>query len=392
MKAILHYDLDTFFISVERLKDSRLNGRPIIVGGANDRGVVASCSYETRIFGVHSGMSMKLARQLCPDALIIKGDGDAYSEYSKMVTDIISEEAPIFEKASVDEFYVDMTGMDRFIGCFKWSVELRERVIRETGLPISLGLSTNKMVAKVATGTAKPNGAKQVEKGTEKPFLAPMNIERIPMIGPKTTKTLHEMRVRKVKTLSEIPVEYLMYLFGKNGKTLSQRANGIDNSPVVPYSEAKSISKERTFNQDTIDVDMLKSLISKMCETLAFELRNSNKLTSCITVKIRYSDFDTHTLQQRIFYTSCDHHLIRYALELFKKLYTRRVLVRLVGVKLSGLVGGNYQMNLFEDSSKIMKLYQSVDRMKKRFGKHCVYRVSSMSDIELRDGKMIISK
>jgi len=376
-KAILHYDLDTFFVSVERLLDSRLKGVPIMIGGSGDRGVVASCSYETRHFGVHSGMSMRLARRLCPQALIIRGDHDAYSKYSKIITEIIAEDSPLFEKSSVDEFYIDMTGMDRYIGCYTWSQELRQRIIKETGLPISFGLSTNKMMAKVATGEAKPNGHIKVDTGEERGFIAPMDIERIPMLGPKTATTLRQMKVRKVYTLRDIPVDYLQYLFGKNGKMISQRANGIDHSKVVAYSEAKSISKERTFEQDSIDVVNLKSKISNMCEQLAFELRDSGKLTSCITVKIRYSDFDTHTQQQKIFYTSCDHHLIKYALELFDKLYTRRVLVRLVGVKLSSLVNGNYQMNLFEDMSKMALLYQSMDNMKRRFGAGCMVRLRS---------------
>ena len=376
-KSILHYDLDTFFISVERLKDSRLNDKPLIVGGTSNRGVVASCSYETRIFGVHSGMPMRLALQLCPQALVIKGDSGAYSQYSRMVTEIIAEKAPLFEKASIDEFYIDMTGMDKFIGCYQWSKELRTKIIKETGLPISLGLSTNKMIAKVATGEAKPNGHLLINEGKERPFIAPMPIEKIPMIGKKTANTLKQMRVKKVKVLREIPIDYLQYLFGKNGKTLWERANAIDTTPVVPYSEAKSMSKERTFDKDTIDVKKLKSLLSKMCEQLAFELRKNQRLTGCISVKIRYTDFDTHTLQKKIPYTNCDHHLIDNVLTLFDKLYQRRVLIRLVGVKLSHLVGGNYQLSLFEENTKLLHLYQAMDRMKNRFGKDCVYKLRS---------------
>ena len=376
-KSILHYDLDTFFISVERLKDSRLNNRPIMLGGSSNRGVVACCSYETRAFGVHAGMPMLLARRLCPQALVIKGDSDAYGKYSHMITEIIAEEAPMFEKSSIDEFYVDMTGMDKHFGCYQWSKELRNRIIKETGLPISFGLSTNKMMAKIATGEAKPNGHILVETGNERAFIAPMKVECIPMIGPKTASTLHQMKVRKVLTLRDIPAEYLAYLFGKNGKVLSQRANAIDPSKVIPYVKSKSIGKERTFDKDTINIKQLKSIISNMCEQLAYELRSSKKLTSCITIKIRYTDFDTHTLQKKIYYTACDHQLIDYALQLFDKLYKRRVLIRLVGVKLSGLVNGHYQMNLFEQSEKMANLYKAMDKMKDRFGGDCVTRLRS---------------
>jgi len=318
-----------------------------------------------------------LAKRLCPQALIIKGDSDAYGKYSQIITEIIAGEAPMFEKSSIDEFYIDMTGMDKHFGCYKWSKELRNRIIKETGLPISFGLSTNKMMAKIATGVAKPNGHILVEQGDERAFIAPMKVERIPMIGPKTASTLHQMSVRKIYTLRDIPTEYLEYLFGKNGTILSQRANAIDHSKVVPYVKSKSISKERTFDKDTINIKQLKSIIANMCEQLAYELRNSKKVTSCITVKIRYTDFDTHTLQRKIYYTACDHQLIEYALQLFDKLYQRRVLIRLVGVKLSGLVNGHYQMSLFEDGDKMAKLYNAMDRMKNRFGDGCITRLRS---------------
>jgi len=322
-------------------------------------------------------MPMLLAKRLCPQALIIKGDSDAYGKYSQIITEIIAEEAPLFEKSSIDEFYIDVTGMDKHFGCYKWSKELRNRIIKETGLPISFGLSTNKMMAKIATGVAKPNGHLLVEAGGERSFIAPMKVERIPMVGPKTADTLHQMKVRRIYTLRDIPIEYLAYLFGKNGKVLWKRANAIDHSKVVPYVKAKSIGKERTFNKDTINIRQLKSIIANMCEQLAYELRSSKKLTSCITIKIRYTDFDTHTLQKRIYYTACDHQLIEYALQLFDKLYKRRVLIRLVGVKLSGLAGGHYQMNLFEESDKMAKLYNAMDHMKNRFGSNCITRLRS---------------
>lgn len=377
-RTIVHMDLDSFFVSVERLYDSRLNGKPILIGGSGDRGVVASCSYEARKFGIHSAMPMRTARQLCPEALIIRGDFEKYSQKSHEITEIIREEVPLFEKSSVDEFYIDYTGMDRFFGCFKMAKELRERILKESGLPISLGLSENKTVSKVATGEAKPNNAKEVPRGTEKPFLAPLSVRKIPMIGEKTSLTLYNMGVKTVRTLQVMPAELLEATFGKNGLSIWEKANGIDRSPVTPYSEAKSISSENTFEQDTIDVKMLEANLIAMTEQLAGKLRQKLQLTACVSVKIRYSDFDTHTVQQRIPYTSADHTLIKTVKELFKKLYTRRLLIRLIGVRFSHLVHGSYQINLFEDTEEQIRLYQALDRLNGKYGDKTVCRAVGM--------------
>lgn len=377
-KTVLHLDLDSFFVSVERLTNSALNNKPVLVGGTGGRGVVASCSYEARRYGVHSGMPMRTALQLCPEAIAIKGDSSRYSKYSDIITEIIKEEVPLFEKPSIDEFYADLTGMDRFFGCFKMATEMRSKIIRETGLPISFGLSTNKTVAKVATGEAKPNNRLEVSSGFERPFLAPLAVKKIPMVGQKTGLLLNRMGVRYIHTLQEMPVELMEKAMGKNGINIWQKANGIDNSPIVPYQERKSISLERTFQKDTIDVQKLETLIIAMAETLAFQLRQGNKLTACVTVKIRYSDFNTYTLQKRIPYSSNDDVLIASAKELFKKLYHRRLLVRLIGLKMSHLVGGGHQINLFEDSVEKIRLYQAMDAMRNRFGQNAVSRAKTM--------------
>ena len=373
-KHIIHLDLDTFFVSVERLINSRLNGKPVIIGGSSDRGVVASCSYEARHFGVHSAMPMKMARLLCPDAAFVRGDMEMYSRYSNMVTDIIAEKAPLYEKASVDEHYIDITGMDRFFGCMIWTHELRQTIIKETGLPASLGLSVNKTVAKIATGEAKPNGEKEVPSTLVKPFLHPLSIKKIPMIGDKTYHLLRSMGIATIGTLSLIPAEMIEKVLGKNGIIIWKKANGIDSTPVQPYFEQKSISTEHTFDQDTIDVVMLGERLVSMVEKIAFELRKQQKLTSCVTVKIRYSNFDTHTLQKRIPYTSFDNKLIEVTRELFQRLYQRRMLIRLIGVRFSHLVQGTEQLNLFEDTSKAMRLYQTLDRLRKRYGRNAVAR------------------
>jgi len=388
-RSVLHLDLDTFFVSVERLKNSRLNGKPVIIGGMSDRGVVSSCSYEARRFGVSSAMPMKFARNLCPDAIVIRGDMELYSNYSNMVTDIIAERAPLYEKASVDEHYVDLTGMDRFYGCSLWSHDLRSTIIKETGLPVSIGLSINKTVSKIAAGEAKPNGEIEVGKSIVLPFLDPLSIKKIPMIGQKTYHTLRSMGISTIFTLRNIPAEMLEKLMGKNGLEIWKKANGIDFTPVISYSEQKSISTEHTFDKDTTDLARLTQLLVSMVEKIAFELRSQEKLTSCITVKIRYSNFDTHTLQKRIPYTSFDHVLANIAKELFGRLYQRRMLIRLIGVRLSHLVQGVQQLDMFDDTPEKVSLYMAMDKLRKRFGKYAVRRAAGVMTISEREEKAL---
>jgi len=377
-KTVLHLDLDTFYVSVERLLDSRLLNRPLLVGGTSDRGVVAACSYETRAYGVHSGMSMKLARQLCPEATVIRGDAGTYTKYSTDVTDIIKADVPLFEKSSIDEFYADLTGMDRFFGCYKYASDLRKRIIRETGLPISFGLSVNKVVSKVATNEAKPNNQLKIDAGFEKEFLAPLSIRKIPMVGDKTYQTLRNLGVRNIKTIQDMPLEMMQKVLGANGTIIWNRAQGVDNTPVIPYCERKSISTERTFDRDTIDMTRLQAILLAMTENLAYQLRRGDKLTSCIAVKIRYSDFNTYTKQLKIPYTSADHILIPKIQEIFKKLYNRRLLVRLIGIRFSHLAGGNYQINLFDDNEEVLQLYNAMDKIRNRYGDRSVLRAASM--------------
>lgn len=377
-KTILHLDLDTFFVSVERLLDSRLKGKPILVGGLSDRGVVAACSYETRGYGIHSGMPMKMAKELCPQAIRIKGNAGTYSKHSDLVTEIIKEHVPLFEKSSIDEFYADLTGMDRFFGSYKYASEIRQKIIRETGLPISFGLSVNKVVSKVATGEAKPNNQLKIDYGLEKTFLAPLSIKKIPMVGDKTYQTLRNLGLRKVGTVQEMPMDVMQRVLGKNGAVIWKRANGIDHTPVTPFWERKSISTERTFDKDTIDVVKLKGILIAMTENLAYQLRRGEKLTACIAVKIRYSDFNTYSKQLRIPYTSADHILIPKILEMFKILYSRRLLVRLIGIRFTHLVSGNYQINLFEDTEEALNLYQAMDHLRNKYGDKSVVRASAM--------------
>lgn len=377
-RNIIHLDLDAFFVAVERAKDKRLKGIPLIVGGSSRRGVVAACSYEARRFGVHSAMPMYLAKQLCPDATVISGDVEAYSRYSHLVTTVIEDSAPMFEKSSIDEFYIDASGMDKFVGAFKWAVELQKKIIKESGLPISMAMSVNKLVSKVATAEFKPEAQHQIPAGTEQGFLSPLPVEKIPMIGKQTASFLYDMGVRTVGTLREMPLKFLVSAFGKNGISLWNKAHGVDESPVVPHSEQKSISTESTFEEDSIDVKKMKSILIAMVEKVAFQLREQKKLVSCITVKIRYSNFDTETRQVHIAYTSSDHVILRVVQELFDKLYNRRMLIRLVGVRLSDLVHGNHQISLFDDTAETINLYEAIDRIKHKHGVEKLVRATTI--------------
>ena len=377
-RSIVHMDLDTFFVSCERLIDSRLNNKPVLIGGTSDRGVVASCSYEARKYGVHSAMPMRMAKQLCPEAIVLRGNTGIYTKYSKMVTDLIQESVPLYEKSSIDEFYIDLTGMDKFFGCHQLASELRNRIIKETGLPISFGLSVNKTVSKIATGEAKPNNQLKIDTGTEKIFLAPLSVRKIPMVGEKTYNALCDLGIKRIRTVQEMPVGMMEKVFGQHGTGIWKKANGIDNSPVIKYQERKSISTERTFDKDTTDVNKLSDILTAMAENLIFQLRRGNKLTACITFKIRYSDFQTYTKQKMIPYSAADHVILPAVMDLYRSLYQRRQLVRLIGIKFSHLVNGAHQINLFDDDEKVLSLYRAMDKVRERFGDRAVMRASGM--------------
>jgi len=380
-RHIAHFDLDAFFVSVECLKDSRLKGRPLIVGGAGDRGVVAACSYEARKFGIHSAMPIKLARRLCPDVMIIRGDMESYSKYSRLVTDILQDDTPLFEKASIDEFYIDMTGMDKYHGCRLFVEKLQTKVLKESGLPVSYGLASNKLISKVATNEVKPNGQIEIPFGQEKNFLAPLKVGKLPGVGQETAAKLIRRGVETVRTLAAIPIEMMETLFGKPGIDLWRKANGLDDSPVIPYREQRSISTERTFQTDTIDLKFLHAELVRMTESIGFELRSQNKLTGCVTVKLRYSNFDTVVRQKTIDYSNADLILLNTAQEIFEKLYDRRMLIRLLGIRFTKLVPGNYQIKLYEDTQEMINLYQSIDSIKRRFGEGSLMRAVGINNL-----------
>ena len=373
---IAHFDLDSFFVSVEILKNPSLKGKAVIVGGQNERGIVTTCTYEARKFGVHSAMPMKIAMRLCPQAIVISGTYSDYSKYSQWVTDIISSKAPLFEKASVDEFYVDLQGMDRFFDPLKWTIDLRKLIINETGLPISFGIAKNKMVAKMATNEAKPNGFLQVPAGKEKEFLAPMAVSKIPGVGEQSNKILEFHKISFIRDIHNSTAEELEKLLGKWGRELWQKAWGTHTSTINPYRESKSISKENTYMENVTDVNFLMMEIVRMSEIICFKLRQEAKLAACVTIKIRYPDFETTSQQTTIAYTSADDEIIPVAKGLFNKLYRKGKPVRLLGVRLSDFSNQSLQANLFSDIERKRTLYKALDEVKNRFGRTSIIRAS----------------
>ncbi|MEO9870386.1 MAG: DNA polymerase IV [Ekhidna sp.] len=366
-RQIVHMDLDAFYVSCTLLKMPELVGKPVIIGGTSNRGVVTSASYEARKYGVHSAMPTRYAKQLCPDAIILQGDFDMFTYYSNMVNEIIAEKAPILERASIDEFYMDVSGMDKFYGCHQFTSELIVRVQKESGLPMSFGLSVNKTVAKMCTNYSKPNGSLRIDQKEVQPFLDPQSIRKIPYLGDVTFKLLRRISIKIIQTLRQLPIDSMEELLGKNGISIWKKANGIDKTPVIPFSDRKSISTERTFDKDTQNIAELKSLLVAMVEKVSYQLRESHLLCSTITVRIRYSNRDTETKQAKVSFTSNDDILISKAHELFDKLYNRRILIRLIGVKLTNFVYGSHQIDLFGDTAKMINLYQAMDKMKRRF-------------------------
>jgi DNA polymerase-4 len=378
IRHIAHFDLDAFFVSVEILKNPQLKGKPIIVGGDGQRGIVAACSYEARKFGIQSAMPALTAKRLCPDAIFLKGSYHDYSRYSREVTQLIADTVPVYEKASVDEFYIDLTGMDRFFGVSQFTRELREKIIRDTGLPISYGLSTSKLVSKMATNEAKPNGYLEVAPGKETLFLWPLTVDKIPGVGKQTQVQLHNLGIHTIEQIAKTPADHLEYHLGKWGKKLWEKAHGISNSPVEQYSEQKSLSHENTFHEDSNETDFLYTELVRLTEETAFDLRQEGKLTGCVTVKLRYADFTTVSKQEVIDYTGLDNLLIAKVKDLFNKLYKKGEKVRLLGVRFSHLVPMTVQMNLFDDAMEKLELFKAVDDIKNQFGSGAVSKATSL--------------
>lgn len=376
---IVHIDLDSFFVSVERKFNPDLIGKPVLIGGSAERGVVASCSYEARKFGVHSAMPMKQALRLCPDAIVIRGSHGLYSEASREVTEIIHNSVPLYQKTSVDEFYIDLTGMDRYHDSYKLASELRQRVIRETGLPISFGMASTKTVAKMATNEAKPNGQLLIPHGSEAAFMAPLPIRKIPMLGEKACQKLYQYGIEKIAHLQKTDVRFLETIFGKHGRDVWNKAHGLDDGEVVSDHERKSMSTENTFHNNVADLKTLETSLVSMTEELASKLRREGLVTSCLAIKLRYANFETHTVQEKIPLTAAEHILIPGVKNLLKKAWNQSRPIRLIGVRLSNLSPGSYQINLFEDNEEQIRLYQAMDNINGKFGDKTVCRAAGMN-------------
>src|SRR5687768_15840971 len=376
-RQIAHFDLDAFFVSVELLRNPSLKGKPLIVGGDGQRGIVAACSYEARKFGIQSAMPSMTAKRLCPQAIFLKGSYSEYSHYSRRVTEIIAGSVPLFEKASIDEFYMDLTGMDKFFGVSQYTRELREKIIRETGLPISYGLSTSKLVSKMATNEAKPNGYLEIPPGKETAFLWPLTVDKIPGVGKQTVIQLQSMGINTIEQLAKTSIDQLEYSFGKWGKRMWEKAYGIDHNSVEQYSEQKSLSRENTFHEDGDDLNFLHTELVRLCEQCAYDLREEKKLTGCVTVKIRYADFETVSRQVVVVYTALVDVLIAQVKSFFNKLYKKGNKVRLLGVRFSHLIPFTVQMNLFDQAAEKLQLYKTVDKIKNQFGRDVIFKGSA---------------
>ncbi|MGZ3872271.1 MAG: DNA polymerase IV [Mucilaginibacter sp.] len=377
-RTIMHIDLDSFFVSVERKFDPSLIGKAVIIGGSADRGVVASCSYEARKYGVHSAMPTRQALKLCPHAIVLRGSHGRYSEASREVTDIIHNAVPLYMKTSIDEFYIDYTGMDRFHNCYQHASELRQKIIRETGLPISFGMSSGKTVSKMATNQAKPNGQLYIPHGKEKEFLAPLAIGKIPGLGESTAHKLHQYGIERIGQLQKTDLRFLETVFGKMGRYIWEKAHGIDDSVIIPHSDRKSISTEHTFHANIADRQNIETVLVSMTEELASKLRKENKVASCLAIKVRYANFETHTQQEKIALTAAEHILIPGVKNLLTKAWNQHRPVRLIGVRLSNLCTGSYQINLFEDNEERIRLYQAMDKINFKFGEKTVCRAAGM--------------
>jgi DNA polymerase-4 len=381
-RYIAHFDLDSFFVSVEMLLDPSLLGKAVVVGGSKDRGVVTTCSYEARKFGVRSAMPMRKAMELCPHAIIVKSSYGQYAKYSAWVTNIIASNAPLYEKASIDEFYIDLTGMDTFFNPLEWTIKLRQTIMDETGLPISFGLATNKLVAKIATDEAKPNGYLFVTPGKEKEFLAPLPVEKLGGVGKKSHQTLLGLGIYTIGDILKYDAGLLEKALGKWGSQLVRQANGLSDSVVSPHRESKSISAENTFEENTADINILLAQLVGQAERVAYELRQEKKFTTCVAIKFRNANFETSTRQITIPATIADSDIIKAATDLFTKLYVPGTLVRLLGVRLSGLTDTGAQTNLFDNKTEQHALYEAIDAVKNKFGKSVLRKARTIKKPE----------
>lgn len=371
-----HVDMDTFFVSVERLMDPKLHNRPVIVGGSPfQRGVVAGCSREARLYGIHSAMPLRQAYQLCPQAVFLHPHFTHYAQYSERIAEIFIDAAPLVEKASIDEFYLDVSGCERAFrkNLFDWGKEMKRLIMGELGLPLTFGLAANKLVAKVATNVAKSIGDLFVHPGTEAGFLAPQRIRLLPGVGKVMEPELHAMGIRLIGDIARIPERMFVHIYGKHGKSLHEHSRGIDHTPVVPYRKQKSCGAEHTFDEDTLNIPEMLATLQHLAMRVGRDLRRHAFLTDTITLKLRYADFVTQSKTLRCEYTNHDMAIYTIAEKLFRQLWTRRVRVRLLGISTTNFIEDVAQMYLFADEHKKQeRLYDAIDVIQQKFGRDAI--------------------
>ena len=372
-RRIAHVDLDAFFISVEQSLNPELRGKPAVVSGNPEgRGVVACASYEARAYGLRAGMPVGLARRLCPQAIFIPGDMAKYRRFSARFFELLAELSPVVEPVSLDEAYLDLTGCESVLGSAREAMlKFKARLREELGLTASVGIASCKVVAKVASELSKPDGLLEVNLGEEKEFLAPLPIGQLPGVGPRTERELKKLGLSTIGDLASSPLAFLKSHFGKVGEMLYLYANGIDERRVEPPGEAKSISRETTLPQDTLDARLLQGTLYRLAEEVGAELRSQGKQARCITLKLRYADFETITRSQTIKEgIEANQAIFEIADRLLKKaLAQRRKKVRLIGVRVSNLTGAGKQLSLFDRSGeRLSYLNRAVDRIRQKYG------------------------
>ncbi len=387
-RTILHLDLDAFFVAVERLRDPRLVGRPVVVGGRPEqRGVVASASYEARRFGIRSAMPTAQALRLCPDLIIVPAHRRLYRHYSDRVMAILNEITPLVEPISIDEAFLDITGCERLWGPpAELAARLQARIETELGLSASLGVAANKLVAKIASDLRKPHGLVIVPPGEEAAFLAPLPVERLWGVGPVTARRLRNMGITTIGDLAARPVHELVARFGAQGWELWRHAQGQDDRPVEPESEPKSLSRETTFAQDVVNPERLRRTLLWLSEEVGIRLRRHRLRARTISIKLRYADFTTLTRQITLAEpTDQEQTIYHHAVNLWQKTWTRARPVRLLGIGVSNFSGPERQLSLFPtEDDRRRRLSQALDHIRERFGEHAILRASLLGELNER--------
>jgi DNA polymerase-4 len=388
MRTILHLDLDAFFVSVERILDPKLNGKPVIVGGdpKYGRGVVAACSYEARAFGLHSAMPIRTAYKLCPHGIYIHGHGDEYSRFSHAVENILQMYVPVIEQASIDEFYLDMTGTQKMYGSmFAFASRIQNEIWQKLNLPCSIGIGSNKTVAKIGSDCMKPKGITYILPGMEKEFLAPMPVETIPGVGKVMKQSLNNRGIYKIGDITKLPSDYFGTAFGKYGIDLWRKAHGEGTEYLTTKRTRKSISRENTFGNDVTSEKEIENTLFYLTGKVCQSLRNKGWEASTVDIKLRYSDFQTLTRAKTIKPTDDDKIIFETAWNLMSKAKTRRVGVRLIGIGVTNFSPLNEQEYLFEDSEvKRKKMLRAVTRIRDKYGYKSLMIGSTQIDKDLK--------